>query len=257
MGYTGPVTRGFRIALLSGIGAVACLVVGGALGNVHSHELHARVIGWATAGGFVVLGVNGVRSTADAIYRVVTFGAGRPGGGTARVLLSLVGYIVILVVTLGLLRVPLGHLLLGGAITGVIVGIAAQQALGNVFAGIVLLMARPFTVGLRIRVRAGALGGEFFGTVRDVNLTYVVLDTDEGTLNVPNAAMLAAAVGPALPAGDGAAPEPIVLRHPQERGSRRLVLPVHGRGRQRDRGARAGRGEGDGEAGVTGDDAEG
>jgi small-conductance mechanosensitive channel len=227
-------TRHFRIALVSGFGAVACLVVGSALGNVHSHVLHERVVGWATAGGFVVLGVSGVRSAADGVYRLITLGAGRPGGGPARVLLSLLGYIVVLLMTLGMLRVPLGHLLLGGAITGVIVGIAAQQALGNVFAGIVLLLARPFTVGLRIRVRAGALGGEFTGTVRDMNLTYVVLDTDQGTLHVPNSAMLAAAVGPALPGADGPAPEPLVLRRPSERLTRRLPLPGRGRTRQPD-----------------------
>lgn len=225
-------TRGFRFALFCGAGAVVCLVVGSALGNTHSHSLHGRLVAWAAAGGFVVLGTWGVRATADAVYRLVTFSAGRPGGGTARVLLSLAGYLVVLVATLGMLRVPLGHLLLGGAITGVIVGIAAQQALGNVFAGVVLLLARPFTVGLRIRVRAGALGGEFTGTVRDVNLTYVVLDTEQGTLNVPNSAMLAAAVGPALADDDGQPPEPIVLRHPPERTGRRLMLPVHGRARR-------------------------
>ena len=31
-----------------------------------------------------------------------------------------------------------GSLLLGGAVTGIVVGIAAQQALGNLFAGVVL-----------------------------------------------------------------------------------------------------------------------
>jgi small-conductance mechanosensitive channel len=36
-----------------------------------------------------------------------------------------------------LLAVPVQHLLLGGALTGVVVGIAAQPALGNVFAGLV------------------------------------------------------------------------------------------------------------------------
>jgi hypothetical protein len=39
---------------------------------------------------------------------------------------------------LSMLSVPVGHLLLGGAIAGVVLGIAAQQSLGNVFAGLVL-----------------------------------------------------------------------------------------------------------------------
>ena len=61
---------------------------------------------------------------------------------------------------LSMLSIPIGRLLLGGAIAGVVLGVAAQQSLGNVFAGLVLLMARPFAVGNRIRIRSGALGGE-------------------------------------------------------------------------------------------------
>ena len=41
-----------------------------------------------------------------------------------------------------------------------------------------------------------ALGGEFDGTVTGMGLTYVALDTTSGPLQVPNASILAAAVGP-------------------------------------------------------------
>lgn len=233
--------RGFRFSLAAGVGAIACLVVGTALGDVRGGFLHERVIAWAAAGGFVVLGVVAVRSAADALYRAITLGAGRAGGGPARVLASLVGYLIVLLFTLAMVRVPLGHLLLGGAITGVIVGIAAQQALGNVFAGIVLLLARPFTVGLRIRVRTGALAGELIGTVRDMSLTYVVMDTEQGRMHVPNSVMLAAAVGPA-PADPNVEPEaPLVLRRHEARGSPRLSLPISGRTRGRLRRAPADR----------------
>jgi small-conductance mechanosensitive channel len=51
-------------------------------------------------------------------------------------------------------------------------------------------------VGNRVRVRSGALGGEFYGTVTSMSLTYVSVLTDEGMLKVPNSSMLAAAVGP-------------------------------------------------------------
>jgi small-conductance mechanosensitive channel len=56
-------------------------------------------------------------------------------------------------------------------------------------------MARPFAVGTPIRVRSGALGGEFYGTVTSMSLTYVSILTDEGMLKVPNSSLLAA-VGP-------------------------------------------------------------
>src|SRR5207248_7984590 len=95
---------------------------------------------------------------------------------------------------------------------GVIVGIAAQQSLGNVFAGMVLLMARVFRVGDRVRIRSGPLGGEVNGAISSVGLAYVVLDTEDGPLHVPNSAVLAAAVGPQ----PRAAHEPRLAEHDHE-----------------------------------------
>ncbi len=47
---------------------------------------------------------------------------------------------------LTLLQVPIQKLLVSGAITGVVLGIAAEQALANLFTGLVLLTSRPFEV---------------------------------------------------------------------------------------------------------------
>jgi small conductance mechanosensitive channel len=44
------------------------------------------------------------------------------------------------------------------AVTAIVVGLAAQQTFGNLFAGIVLLSARPFRIGERIRLQGGAAG---------------------------------------------------------------------------------------------------
>ena len=46
-----------------------------------------------------------------------------------------------------LFALPIGNLLVGGAVTGMVLGIAAQQSLSNVFAGLVLLFARPYIPG--------------------------------------------------------------------------------------------------------------
>ena len=126
-----------------------------------------------------------------------------PRSGTAhaavvRYFLLLIGGFTTLVVTLVLFSVPVGQLVLGGALTSVFVGIAAQQALGNVFAGIVLLLARPFRVGDAIRLRAGALGGggQLDGTVTEIGITYVRIDTGDSVMSVPNSQVLNAVVGP-------------------------------------------------------------
>ena len=49
-------------------------------------------------------------------------------------------------------------LAVGGAFTAVVLGLAAQQTLGNLFAGMVLLSARPFRVGERVRLQGGGAG---------------------------------------------------------------------------------------------------
>jgi small-conductance mechanosensitive channel len=107
-----------------------------------------------------------------------------------------VGYLIIICAELGLLDVSIDHLLVGAGLAGVVLGIAAQQSLGNVFASVVLLLAKPFSVGERIRIRSGALGGIFDATVLGVSLTYVTVRTDDGILKIPNSVMLATAAGP-------------------------------------------------------------
>jgi hypothetical protein len=51
-------------------------------------------------------------------------------------------------------------------------------------------------VGDLIRLRSGALGGQLEGRVTEIGITYLRLDTGDGILNLPNAQVLAAAVGP-------------------------------------------------------------
>jgi small-conductance mechanosensitive channel len=145
---------------------------------------------------FVTLGVTAVRSAAGQLARVVSLRGGSAAAATVRLLALLFGYVVVLIALFGLLDLPLGHLLVGGAITGVVVGIAAQQSLGNVFAGLVLLLARPFNVGDPVRIRCSILGGELFGTVAAMGLTYVTLDMDDAPLSIPNSLLLGSGIGP-------------------------------------------------------------
>lgn len=121
-----------------------------------------------------------------------------------RYALLLLGGLITLVTTLGLFGIPVGQLVLGGALTSVFVGIAAQQSLGNVFAGMVLLLARPFHVGDTVRLRAGALGstGMIDGTVTEIGISYIRLDTGKSVMAIPNSMALASVVGPVPPPED-------------------------------------------------------
>ncbi len=87
-------------------------------------------------------------------------------------------------------------LAVGGAFTAVVLGLAAQQTLGNVIAGMVLLSARPFRVGERVRLQAGAVGGSVEGTVSSLGLLYTTLTRGYDRILIPNNVVLAAAVVP-------------------------------------------------------------
>jgi small-conductance mechanosensitive channel len=87
-------------------------------------------------------------------------------------------------------------LAVGGAFTAVVFGLAAQNTLGNLLAGVLLLSARPFRVGDRVRFQAGGLAGQIEGVVMSLGLLYVTLAQGEDTIMIPNNVAMAAAVVP-------------------------------------------------------------
>lgn len=194
------------------------LAIGAAItsGWAHSHVEHFfgtdnvvnEVIAAACAAAFCVfasvatIGLSG--KARDVLKPVV----GASHASVVRYALVLIGAVTTLIVTLVLFGVPVGQLLLGGALTSVFVGIAAQQALSNVFAGLVLLLAHPFKVGDSIRLRAGAISGEIGGTVSEIGITYLKLATPDGMVSVPNSQVLNAVVGPLPPGTRLPAPPP-------------------------------------------------
>jgi small-conductance mechanosensitive channel len=116
--------------------------------------------------------------------------------GVVGFLIRLLLLMVALVVAFRVAGLEPGQLALGGALTAVVIGLAAQGTLGNVFAGVLLLAARPFQVGDRVRFQAGGLAGHLEGVVSSLGLLYVVLSQGEDTVLVPNSVVLGAAIVP-------------------------------------------------------------
>ncbi len=116
--------------------------------------------------------------------------------GTVGFLIRLVATAITLIVTARVVGFHPSTIVAGGAFTAVIFGLAAQQTLGNVIAGMVLLSARPFRVGERIRLQAGAVGGSTEGVVSSLGLLYTTLARGDDRIMIPNNVVLAAAVVP-------------------------------------------------------------
>ena len=168
----------------------------------HLNDLSFRIIAVGTTVLFLIFGCIATYSLAGKSRELLKPKAGTSHSAVVGYAILIVGAFATLVITLELFGVPIGQLVLGGALTSVFVGIAAQQALGNVFAGLVLLFARPFHVGDAVRLRAGALGGTLDGVVIDIGITYVRLDTGGSVMSVPNSQVLNAVVGPIPPQED-------------------------------------------------------
>jgi small-conductance mechanosensitive channel len=181
------------IAVAAGIAAkVGDVSSYAGLNGTSSHT--SKILFLAGTVAFFVFGMIAVIGLSGAANGAVEPLVGKAHAGIIRYVLLVVGVFTILVLSLEVLGVSPRQLLVGGAVTGVLLGIAAQQSLGNVFAGLVLLFASPFRVGDRVRFRAGALSGQIEGVVIDVSLTYVRVEADEGQVLLPNSQVLASAV---------------------------------------------------------------
>jgi small-conductance mechanosensitive channel len=120
-----------------------------------------------------------------------------PGtAGTVGFLLRLATMLVAVLIALRIAGLGPRTLALGGAFTAVVVGLAAQQTLGNLFAGMVLLSARPFRVGERVRLQGGGLAGTVEGVVSSLGLLYTTLASGDDAIMVPNSVVLNVAIVP-------------------------------------------------------------
>ena len=116
--------------------------------------------------------------------------------GTAGFLMRLVTILFVFVIAMRVVGLDPRTLAVGGAFTAVIFGLAAQQTLGNLIAGTVLLSARPFKVGDRVRLQGGQVGGQIEGVVSSLGLLYTTYASGEDSIMVPNSVVLSVAVIP-------------------------------------------------------------
>ena len=203
-----------RKAVVTTTMALAGLAVstyyGGVLGGASSqHPVADRTVAAVSALVFLVFALIAVRGATQDLVALVPQRFGDTRVTTLRMLCLLTGYAMVVLGALSLLHVPWSRLILGGALTGVIVGIAAQPVLGNIFAGLVLLTARPFHVGQDVTIQSGALGGRIQGHVTDMTLLFVQLRTSDGPVLLPNNAVLSAAIAPGMGAGTGGTALPV------------------------------------------------
>ncbi len=179
--------------IVAAVIAVAAIVV---KSEFDRHEVmhHSSLVTWITVPVLLISGIYAVGRLADGMGRFLARRTLEAAAAIVRLVATGVGYLLVLIAVFELLGVSLAHLIIGFGLAGVVLGIAAQQSLGNIFASLVLLFARPFSVGEHIRVRSGTIG-VVDAWVLGIGLTYVTLQTEDGLLKVPNSVVLASGIG--------------------------------------------------------------
>lgn len=156
------------------------------LGGALAYLLAFVVLGW--------LGHRALRFGAQQLFQrehryhvdktLISYASRLLGIGLDVVLLTLYAHLVPALHHLGT------ALLAGVSVVSLVVGLAAQNTLGNLVAGVTLALYRPFELGDRLQI--GAPTGLEAGVVEDLSLGYTTLRTfDNRRIVVPNGVMAA------------------------------------------------------------------
>ena len=126
-------------------------------------------------------------------------------GHAVRLFLNLLVAVAAVLVLFNLAGVSVESIFLGSAFAGIILGLAAQTVLSNVFAGLLIVLADPYRPGDRVSFITSSYGAlapsyphemmypGYSGTIRDVGLIYTVVALDGGgDAKFPNSIVLSA-----------------------------------------------------------------
>jgi small-conductance mechanosensitive channel len=183
------------------VGLLAALVVLAATLTVYyrRHDLFPGYGQWVRIATVAILILVGsfathwlVRGLSPQLYRRLSPAT----AGTAGFLVRLLAMTAVVVLALRIAGVNASTLAVGGAFTAIVLGLAAQQTLSGIIAGIVLQSTRPFRVGERIRLLGGPLAGQIEGTVSSLGLFYSTLTQGADRLLVPNSVLINLVVVP-------------------------------------------------------------
>jgi small-conductance mechanosensitive channel len=168
------------------------------LGVVQRDVLNPKTLTGAVAWGIVFMGIATVLATM--IRRTAKTIAARLSDVTglrfASALAQLGAYLLAAILYAHIvpeLRALGTALLTGVSVVSIVVGLAAQTALGNMIAGLALVLYRPLHVGDRVQLATPK--GLVVATMEFVSLGYTALRDDDGDeIIVPNSVMVSSVV---------------------------------------------------------------
>ncbi len=157
------------------------------------------------AGAILLVAWAAARAFTSAVNAVLRRQGQLHHGATIRIFINILIATAAILALSHLAGVSIEAIFLGSAFAGIVLGLAAQTVLANVFAGLLLVVASPFHPGDRVSIISSSYGAfppsyphemvypSYAGVVEDVELLYTILRLDAGGLaKVPNSIVLAA-----------------------------------------------------------------
>jgi small-conductance mechanosensitive channel len=159
------------------------------------------------AGALVLVAMLVARAVTNAATKALVRQGLGGRGPAVRLFLNMLVAVAAVFALFRLAGVSADSILLGAGFTGIVLGLAAQTVLANVFAGFLIVFADPFRPGDRISLVSSnygilapsypheALQPGYAGIVEDIGLVHTVLTLDNGAVaKVPNAVVITAMV---------------------------------------------------------------
>jgi small conductance mechanosensitive channel len=115
---------------------------------------------------------------------------GAASAGNVRKIVTVILVLAILFSTLGKLGIDLSAYLVSLGVTAIVVGFAAQTTIGNLIAGLLVLISKPFRKGDYVQVNI--TGAPIEGKLEEISFLRSRIVTNDGvSISVPNTVMLA------------------------------------------------------------------
>lgn len=160
--------------------AIASSFIGQLLDPRYSTFLNVGVV--ATIGYFVI------NSVANVFYQL-SYDALTKNAEIIRILIRIVGAIIVISIIISYLSEDPIIAASIGTITGIVIGFASQNVIGNLISGLYLAITRPFRIGDKATVFGNT------GIIVDIGLLYTRLRNDEGHIILaPNLSMVSTTI---------------------------------------------------------------
>lgn len=173
---------GFLLLLAAGIAVVAVRPT-----VLHDKQLSEVLLRGVVAILIALLGWFGIRRIVHLTAREFARRTDPRAASSLVFFVKLGAVIGVIVAELYVLGVEPGALVVSGAVAAVILALASQQMLGNIFAGSVLLASGIVVIGQTVRLQGGVIAGQAEGVITSIGLFHVRLTcTDGGVMLIPN-----------------------------------------------------------------------